>query len=153
MADSRCTGECCKDFVVTRHNYRSLLDVALREAANALDEDDVPESVRVVAMIRPLVGESPSKANEGKWLTEAHRHFTCVHLKPNGDCGDYENRPRMCREYPYGNSCEHGANCTWEEARLVSIEKRAAAEGFERSKRYGVTASYDFLEEYEGPEK
>lgn len=26
-------------------------------------------------------------------------------------CGAYENRPEMCRSYPYGKACEHGCDC------------------------------------------
>lgn len=33
--------------------------------------------------------------------------YTCRNLKPNGDCGIYDTRPRMCRDYPYGSPCRY----------------------------------------------
>jgi Fe-S-cluster containining protein len=33
--------------------------------------------------------------------------FTCKHWDEDARlCDDYANRPRMCRDYPYGRSCE-----------------------------------------------
>ena len=31
-------------------------------------------------------------------------------------CGDYENRPDMCRNYPYGAACSHGCDYQIEDA-------------------------------------
>lgn len=43
--------------------------------------------------------------------------YTCVHFDDRtGDCGAYDTRPRMCRDYPYGRRCEFGA-CEWSAAR------------------------------------
>jgi len=45
--------------------------------------------------------------------------FTCKHLGANGDCGIYEKRPRMCREFPgpepcpYRNCSSHGPQPWW----------------------------------------
>jgi Fe-S-cluster containining protein len=41
----------------------------------------------------------------GEWTIE---FFTpCKHLLPDNHCGDYENRPRICREYPADHeTCE-----------------------------------------------
>jgi Fe-S-cluster containining protein len=47
-------------------------------------------------------------------------YYTCRHVQVNGDCGIYEHRPRLCRDYPSyaggrtpwrGEPCEH-KNCT-----------------------------------------
>lgn len=48
------------------------------------------------------------------------------------NCGAYENRPSMCRDYPYGNKREHGEKCAWDAARegrhhLPVIQDRKAA--------------------------
>lgn len=43
--------------------------------------------------------------------------YTCRHLDAaTGDCTDYDNRPRLCREYPYGVDCEK-RDCTWTSAK------------------------------------
>jgi Fe-S-cluster containining protein len=40
-------------------------------------------------------------------------YYTCKNLSPAGDCVVYESRPTMCRDYPYGNPCDHaGTGCT-----------------------------------------
>jgi hypothetical protein len=44
-------------------------------------------------------------------------YYDCIHLLPSGDCGNYKNRPRMCREYPYGQPCRF-AICGWDDALL-----------------------------------
>jgi len=40
--------------------------------------------------------------------------YTCRHFD-GANCTDYENRPRMCSEYPHygkGNACQY-PGCTW----------------------------------------
>jgi Fe-S-cluster containining protein len=39
--------------------------------------------------------------------------YACRHVQLNGDCGIYEDRPRMCRVYPNGSECAF-ADCTWD---------------------------------------
>jgi hypothetical protein len=44
-------------------------------------------------------------------------HFTRKHHDPvTGDCMNYENRPRMCRNYPYGKKCGY-SGCAMTEAK------------------------------------
>jgi len=33
--------------------------------------------------------------------------YSCKHLKSNGDCGIYKDRPGMCRKYPGDKLCEY----------------------------------------------
>lgn len=43
--------------------------------------------------------------HEGDWMVEFET--PCRNLRQDFRCGDYENRPRMCREYPDpDNHCE-----------------------------------------------
>lgn len=110
---SRCTGHCCHDIQIP-YSRTQLHAMAMREAAQQ-DTARIPDSVIVAAMLRPLVGPSPKRfdANgDPVWITEAHHRYSCIHLQPDGNCGDYENRPRMCSEYPYGMPCKE-PGCTW----------------------------------------
>lgn len=34
-------------------------------------------------------------------------HFSCSHLLPNNRCGNYENRPKICRQYPHSAFMMH----------------------------------------------
>ncbi len=34
--------------------------------------------------------------------------FSCMNLLPNNRCGNYENRPKICRQYPYSAFIMHG---------------------------------------------
>lgn len=49
----------------------------------------------------PSVGSKPKPNIE---------RFTCRHFA-DGNCQIYENRPAMCRKYPYNRICEY-ADCT-----------------------------------------
>lgn len=40
--------------------------------------------------------------------------YTCKHHQTNGDCGIYQDRPSMCRNFPYGRPCE-SASCEMKE--------------------------------------
>lgn len=72
--------------------------------------------------------------------------FTCKHWDEETRlCGDYENRPAMCRDYPYGRPCERG--CGYQVERLDGAAKEhdstwvwdVAANGWR------PTSSTDFL--------
>lgn len=58
-------------------------------------------------MLIPLRSGTPYEAEQNSTgvMLEAYV-YTCRHLQLNGDCGIYEDRPAMCRDYPYGQVCE-----------------------------------------------
>lgn len=40
--------------------------------------------------------------------------YTCRHWdEDTGLCGVYEDRPRMCRDYPYARACDHDDCCQY----------------------------------------
>ena len=45
----------------------------------------------------------------GRQLDNGHWLFWCTKLGPDGRCGDYENRPALCRTYAAGSDglCVH----------------------------------------------
>lgn len=106
MAD-RCTGHCCRRF----HLY-----VTIDEIQKDLDEGkrrfDPEEARKLVAMLVPLPVEEGDNI-----ATDREGFFTCRHLHTiTGDCLNYENRPKLCSDYPYDHACTF-KGCTWDEGR------------------------------------
>lgn len=90
----RCTGHCCRVFGLP-HSPEDLTD----PKTNIEDQEVVAD------MAIPIY-----------WVPDMDRFFsdwtyTCRHLQPNGDCAIYEQRPKMCRDYPYDEPCHH-PGCT-----------------------------------------
>ena len=89
---SRCTGHCCKRFMMEDSDCSVLEDgEILRDMLIPLGLSDVDE--------------------DGDLLDLPVEFFTCRHLQQNGDCGIYQTRPQMCRDYPSVVDCEY-TNCT-----------------------------------------
>ncbi len=96
----RCTGHCCREFPIGSHTIQDLRDIAADP--NRVERG---EAANIIDMLVPL-GEKPDKDGRVRPV------YTCRHLDATtGDCRNYKGRPRMCRDYPYGNPCEH-AECT-----------------------------------------
>lgn len=93
----RCTGHCCRNFTIP-----ITPDQLKNKEYGTFNKEDFDRIAEVVVYLGEGVG--------GK---NGHR-YTCSKLLPNGDCGDYENRPKMCREYPYGEECKV-VGCTMKE--------------------------------------
>lgn len=96
---SRCTGHCCREFVL--HLQDVLLCVLTPERAGD-DGPKIGSMITFVRRIKPgeigLAGHVVSGDDELIW--------TCKHFdRESGDCTNYENRPNMCRDYPYGREC------------------------------------------------
>jgi Fe-S-cluster containining protein len=137
---TRCSGDCCRSFHLKGYSRSELQHRAFKQLDNAEELAAMPdvrdetkqkamaeaiEVAKVAAMIRPFVGESPSHA--GVWRHEKDHFFTCVHFDGT-NCTNYEERPNICRDYPYGNACEQ-PTCTWKEgATITAMEKRARGE-------------------------
>lgn len=80
-------------------------------AAHAPASDDV--TVRSGYLI-----DFPPAEDDGKvhW-------YSCINVTPEGNCGIYALRPRMCSEYPYGKPCLF-AGCQSGSARTGTMGKR-----------------------------
>ncbi len=111
MSD-RCTGACCTRFAFTGKGTTP-------EEIVGFIRENGRDGAQIADMILPLYplipgAEYPTgnvvleKPVGGGWV------FTCKHFNlETRDCGIYESRPEMCREYPYRSPCEHGERCTW----------------------------------------
>jgi Fe-S-cluster containining protein len=67
-------------------------------------------------MVIPLTHEE-ARERRGRFGIEGEPdpdrdYFACRHWDEETRlCGNYENRPEMCRAFPYGKPCEHGCDC------------------------------------------
>jgi Fe-S-cluster containining protein len=112
--EQRCTGHCCRAFSIGGHAGLT----ARYEKALAVPEGERSqwdkECIDLFRILVPLpaktieYGSNPYEPAVG-WShghrAEDGRMHTCKNLLENGDCGDYENRPSMCRSYPDGRPC------------------------------------------------
>lgn len=141
---NRCTGHCCKAFVLNI-SYEDLrraheahlrgedryMQVADEETIAKMDPGSVDDTNRYcwqrplpqdVAIVYPMIiplGEHMNHPISGKPVSMSGKPthlYTCKNLQSNGDCGIYEARPRLCRDYPYaGDVCGYDG-CTWDDA-------------------------------------
>lgn len=106
----RCTGRCCQAF----HIHRSLDDIAAMARADG--SPYAAEHSKLAAMLLPIerVDDCAPAIGRVSGGTVAHGWwYTCRHYDDlTSNCDAYEDRPDMCRDYPYGRRCEF-ARCTW----------------------------------------
>ncbi len=109
---NRCTGHCCKNFTLPgppamleagsrAHTNRSRRAYWIDESGRRHLQTWIVDGVMINNMAIYLGVDEDGK----------HR-YNCVHLQASGDCGVYDERPWMCREYPYGRGCDY-EKCTW----------------------------------------
>lgn len=117
----RCTGHCCRGFTLPR------TPDALRDFEGFLGRRG--DDVFVVADMAVFLGRIPMR---DALVTAYARHrnlihgdaddfgidlWTCRHFdQSSGNCGIYDRRPRMCRDFPYGDPCPF-ADCGWDAGR------------------------------------
>lgn len=129
----RCTGHCCERFYLP-YSPEDLQKI--KENSIAVDRGEErpyphlinsnTEEITKIADMAILVEYS------NRWVGgDGHydqngdpvrgHYYTCKHFDPvSGNCTNYENRPKMCSEYPYGRMCSYRA-CTWNDARKMKL--------------------------------
>lgn len=91
-----CTGDCCR-MMPLNDSPEQLVEGA----------DESEDGWKLVDMLELV-------SSERIWNGKVHNrvyYYACRHLTLEGRCDDYENRPAMCKEYPYGEPCDR-PNCT-----------------------------------------
>ena len=111
---TRCTGHCCRAFVLMGYSPAEIEQRVLRPDP---DQPEMQDGVQVLEMVIPL-GEFASVEEAGQGVastadpTGKMSHFyTCRHYK-HEQCAIYESRPAMCRDYPYRNEPCRYVGCT-----------------------------------------
>jgi|SRR3990167_6877106 len=108
----RCTGRCCKSFRIPYSPEQ------LREFYAAWASGDAQrKTVSDIHLIYPMV--TPLEECVGGWT------YSCKHLDTNNNCSIYDNRPDMCRNFPYEKRCPF-PECEW---------SRVSKESFGRNRR------------------
>jgi Fe-S-cluster containining protein len=92
-----CDASCCRRFFLPAPPERlGELGCAIRKG----EIEDRDDTLKISEMIIPIE-ESSDLENPGFW-------YTCKNLdQESGLCKIYDDRPEMCREYPYGYECVH----------------------------------------------
>lgn len=116
-----CTGLCCAAFALP-HTIRDLKARA-RQRAIVDSEGDPAEGDKIADMVIPLTPKEARERNrrfggdaEFSWSNRG-RHFTCRHWDEETRlCGIYDDRPSMCRGFPYEreDGCPFGCGCKGE---------------------------------------
>lgn len=111
----RCTGHCCRLFT---------LSFSPDELAAAAAAPGASEELKKIASMVVYAGKGKPAAF-GVRVNDLHdvdgHRYNCRHLQADGNCGDYDNRPAMCSDYPYGRPCGY-ADCTLEPDTRPDVE-------------------------------
>lgn len=110
-----CEGDCCVAFRVP-YTPEQL-------AAGDVGDQDSAEALDLAAMLIPLTVEAANIRQE-QFVRGTKTGFTgqddghlymCSHWDEETRlCGIYEDRPPMCRTFPYGKLCRYGCSCAGE---------------------------------------
>ena len=123
---SRCTGHCCEVLTIPMspdelqtayHRWHTGAGNTTPVSMNATEvTKTINSQIYLIAPMLKYLGfmRPPVKSvNKSDGRERAHHYYTCKHFdKKARQCSIYEMRPQMCREYPYGSTCNYAA-CTW----------------------------------------
>ncbi len=120
----RCTGQCCRAFFLP-YSPEALDALAARQP----DEETLQVHGMVVHLglfdVNPAGGLNPVPCH----------YYTCKHFdEPSGNCGIYETRPKMCRDFPYGKPCPF-PDCGWDDVVAGDFEVEVPVSKFLRAAR------------------
>jgi Fe-S-cluster containining protein len=100
-----CAGDCCVAFPLSS------------PLSNLWVNQGVEDGLDILMMIVPLTLEEAANRRARFGVDQAivddgGPYYRCIHWDETTRlCTNYDNRPAMCRYYPYGHPCEHGCGC------------------------------------------
>lgn len=121
---SDCTGKCCAMFV-----YSCSKEELLAHPDEHRDGQQIGDMLQPLTLVEALERAErfdfdtstwtalAKDTLEGRLQAQPPALYTCKHWDEDTRlCGIYEDRPAMCRAFPYGKPCEHGCACKsdWE---------------------------------------
>ena len=97
MTVPQCTGVCCSRFPIGGiRTHEEVFSMLANNGIHGKLPDGEAQKIRSMLIVIP-----PDEIHD-------YDTYTCKHWnKETMRCIDYENRPLMCVEYPYGRLCEH----------------------------------------------
>lgn len=138
----RCTGHCCRWLVIRGATALWLLEQAeglriANDGALAPDgtvTDGFAEARFLADALVPVAPRFEYAPSDAGWIARpAGALLVCRHIRANGDCGAYRERPWMCRSYPNHRRCDR-PGCTWGWARRLGppeyVEHGVAVDDF-----------------------
>jgi len=112
---STCPGDCCEDFTFPKYPKDQLLNILIAtwpayyrydgpgERELIYGPNDTDESVRARTLDALKIRDMLIAKGKGE---DGYERFTCRFFDTDTRlCTNYENRPKMCRNYPDGNPC------------------------------------------------
>ena len=119
----KCGGKCCKDFTLPVSPME--LDFALKrfEKTGKSRYFEI-DKIASMAIYKGDYSVAYSRGAKGHIY-----HYTCKHLNTDtGLCTNYENRPSMCKAYPYGGACKY-KGCGLDQKKMEDAQKLAKVLG------------------------
>lgn len=132
----RCTGHCCAAFPLSyspdelRENYLCWKEQRFDKKGKDRNGTYFLQDIHLIAPMVRYIGRRTKHPilniyKAGAMKGSKQHWYTCAHLQDNGDCGTYEYRPKMCRDYPYGNPCQWANyGCTSVKACTVKEDRK-----------------------------
>lgn len=95
-------GACCNDLVLTGSRWAGTVWAdGWREQALEKVDSVIPGHPFIPLRLRLAEGaDRDPAAGDAPYGTV---HWACKLIQPDGRCGDYESRPRLCRDYEAGS--------------------------------------------------
>lgn len=104
----RCTGECCRVFVLSN------------DVETFVRVDQLPDDLRRLFVLQDVVPETPERV--------AHARFGCSAWDSTSRrCMAYDSRPSLCVRYPEAQHCHHCGAQSSAEARGVALVRSPVA--------------------------
>lgn len=110
MTGPRCTGGCCAVFWLPRDVPDTVADAEfIRDMRIELTPEQASERWSKFVGDEPPVGMKPNASDAP--VAGGRSAYTCRHWDENTRlCTVYDQRPMLCRDYPYGQACSHGCD-------------------------------------------
>lgn len=120
----RCSGNCCREFSLPFTPAElaakafwafALGEGPLGDPITYLHGIELSKIAQLAVFVRMCKPGDPNPAGSPNTTGANHPVYTCRHFD-GANCTVYNERPNMCRDYPYGQPCEH-SSCSWDKGR------------------------------------
>lgn len=105
MVNGQRCSKCCEVLTIgANYNFKLWCRYVQKNGIpdNFVESEHSGDAIALYSMLKPITKRAAKKINPHlvSKVGSKQSYFTCVHYTGDG-CGNYENRPRMCSDYPY----------------------------------------------------